>query len=88
MSHDDVKIVILRNLLPKEDHAVVAARVDGQWLILDNRRLALVRDTEMVGSIPKFVLDEDDTRRFVPSNRGGQQPSAGQSSPVRFDQPA
>ena len=37
LSNDDVKIVILRNLLPKEDHAVVAARVDGQWLILDNR---------------------------------------------------
>jgi predicted transglutaminase-like cysteine proteinase len=72
LSQDDVKIVILRNLLPKEDHAVVAARVDGQWRILDNRRLALVRDTEMVRSIPKFVLDEDGTRRFVPSNRAGQ----------------
>jgi predicted transglutaminase-like cysteine proteinase len=71
LSPDDVKIVILRNLLPKEDHAVVAARVDGQWRILDNRRLALVRDTEMVRSIPKFVLDEDGTRRFVPSNRAG-----------------
>jgi predicted transglutaminase-like cysteine proteinase len=65
LSHDDVKIVILRNLLPKEDHAVVAARADGRWLILDNRRLALVRDTEMVGSIPKLVLDEDGARRFV-----------------------
>jgi predicted transglutaminase-like cysteine proteinase len=72
LSQDDVKIVILQNLLPKEDHAVVAARVDGQWRILDNRRLALVRDTEMVRSIPKFVLDEDGTRRFVPSNRAGQ----------------
>jgi hypothetical protein len=68
LSHDDVKIVILRNLLPNEDHAVVAARVGGQWLILDNRRLALVRDTKMVGSIPKFVLDEDGTRRFVLTN--------------------
>ena len=58
LSRDDVKIVILRNLLPKEDHAAIAARVDGQWLILDNRRIALVRDTEMVGSIPEFVLDE------------------------------
>jgi predicted transglutaminase-like cysteine proteinase len=65
LSHDDVKIVILRNLLPKEDHAVAAARVDGKWLILDNRRLALVRDTEMVGSIPKFVLDEHGALRFV-----------------------
>jgi len=71
LSHDDVKIVILRNLLPKEDHAAVAARVDGQWLILDNRRLALVRDTEMVKSIPKFVLDEEGARRFVGSNRAG-----------------
>jgi predicted transglutaminase-like cysteine proteinase len=71
LSHDDVKIVILRNLLPKEDHAVVAARVDGQWRILDNRHLALVRDTEMVRSIPKFVLAEDGARRFVPSNRAG-----------------
>jgi predicted transglutaminase-like cysteine proteinase len=66
LSRDDVKIVILQNLLPKEDHAVVAARVDGHWLILDNRRLALVHDTKMVGSIPKFVLDEAGTRRFVP----------------------
>jgi predicted transglutaminase-like cysteine proteinase len=88
LSHDDVKIVILRNLLPKEDHAAVAARVDGQWLILDNRRLALVRDTKMVGSIPKFVLDEDGTRRFIPSNRAGQGPGAGQSSPAGFVRPA
>jgi predicted transglutaminase-like cysteine proteinase len=88
LSHDDVKIVILRNLLPKEDHAAVAARVDGQWLILDNRRLALVRDTKMVGSIPKFVLDEEGTRRFVPSNRAGQGPGTGQLSLARFFRPA
>jgi predicted transglutaminase-like cysteine proteinase len=88
LSHNDVKIVILRNLLPKEDHAVVAARVDGRWLILDNRRLALVRDTKMVGSTPKFVLDEDGIRRFVLSNRAGQGPSADRSSMARIARPA
>jgi len=88
LSHDDVKIVILRNLLPKEDHAAVAARVDGRWLILDNRRLALVRDTEMIGAVPIFVLDEDGTRRFVPSNRTGQGPSARRLSRARFVRPA
>jgi hypothetical protein len=87
LPHDDVKIVILRNLLPREDHAAVAAGVDGQWLILDNRRLALVRDTKMVGSIPKFVIHQDGTRRFVPSNRAGQGASAGRSSPVGFARP-
>jgi predicted transglutaminase-like cysteine proteinase len=88
LSHRDVKIVILRNLLPREDHAAVAARVDGQWLILDNRRLALVPDTKMVGSIPRFVLDEEGTRRFVPSNRAGQRSSAGRSGPAGFVRPA
>ena len=83
-----MKIVILRNLLTKEDHAVLAARVDGQWLIRDNRGLALVRDTKMAGSIPKFVLDENGTRRFLPSNRTGQGPGAGGSSPARFVRPA
>jgi predicted transglutaminase-like cysteine proteinase len=71
LSHQDVRIVILRNVLSKEDHAAVAARVDGQWLILDNGRLALVRDTDMVRSIPKFVLDENGARRFIPASRAG-----------------
>jgi predicted transglutaminase-like cysteine proteinase len=88
LSHEDVRIVILRNVLPKEDHAAVAARVDGRWLILDNGRLALVRDTDMVRSIPKFVLDQDGARRFVPSSRAGQGQSAGRSSPARFVGPA
>jgi predicted transglutaminase-like cysteine proteinase len=79
----DVKIVIFRIPLRKEDHAAVAARVDGRWLILDNRRLALMRDTEMIGTIPRFVLDEDGTRRFVPSNRAGPgQAPSDQAPPV------
>src|SRR5438105_1647519 len=88
LPHEDVRIVILRNILQKEDHAALAARVDGQWLILDNCRLALVRDTDMVGSIPKFVLDEGGARRFVPRARAGQGPSAGRSSPAHFVRPA
>jgi predicted transglutaminase-like cysteine proteinase len=87
LSHDDVKIVILRNLRPNEDHAAVAARVEGQWRILDDSRLALVRDTQMVGFIPRFVLDEEGTRRFVSSNRAGQGPSAGRSSAAGFVPP-
>jgi predicted transglutaminase-like cysteine proteinase len=69
MSADDVKIVILKNLLPRENHAAVAVRVDGEWLILDNLTLILVRDTDMVRSIPEFVLDQDGARRFVWTSR-------------------
>src|ERR1700682_6739098 len=37
---DDVMIVILKNFFPNETHAAVATRVDGHWLILDNRTMA------------------------------------------------
>jgi predicted transglutaminase-like cysteine proteinase len=71
VSRNDVKIVILHNYLPNEDHAVAAARVDGAWLILDDSKLALVRDTDMVGALPRFVLDQDGARRFVAAVRQG-----------------
>ena len=47
LSKDAVKIVVLKNRLPNEDHAVLAVRTDSQWLILDNRTLTLVRDTDV-----------------------------------------
>ena len=74
ISQDDVKIVIQRDTFPHEDHATLAARVDGQWLILDNRTLTLVRDTDVVRTIPRFVLDQHGARRFVwdgRTRRGG-----------------
>jgi predicted transglutaminase-like cysteine proteinase len=69
LSKADLKIVILKNRLPNEDHAAVAARADGQWLILDNRTLTLVRDMDVARAIPIFVLDDDGVRRFVRSTR-------------------
>ena len=70
---DAVKIVVLRNRLPNEDHAVVSVQIDHQWLILDNRTLTLVRDTDVMRAIPEFVLDGQGVRQFVWSglNRRG-----------------
>ena len=65
ISKDAVKIVVLKNRLPNEDHAVVAVRVDRQWLILDNRTMTLVRDTDVTRAIPKFALDDHGVARFV-----------------------
>jgi predicted transglutaminase-like cysteine proteinase len=69
LSKDAVKIVVLRYRLPNEDHAVLAVRVDYQWLMLDNRTLTLVRDTDVTRAIPEFVLDDQGVRRFVWSSR-------------------
>jgi predicted transglutaminase-like cysteine proteinase len=65
LSRDDLKIVVFRNLVRNEDHAVLVARVDGDWRILDNRNLVLVRHTELVGAHPMFVLDQDGAHRLV-----------------------
>jgi predicted transglutaminase-like cysteine proteinase len=65
----DVKIVVLKTAFPREDHAVVAVRADDQWLILDNRTLTLVRDTDMIRAIPEFILDQRGVRRFVLAGR-------------------
>src|SRR5262249_53678947 len=69
IAESEMKIVILTNAFPNEDHAVLAVRVEGEWLILDNRRLALVRDTELTRATPKLVLDEAGVRRFVAKSR-------------------
>jgi predicted transglutaminase-like cysteine proteinase len=62
---DDVKIVIVKNAFPNEDHAMAAVRVGDQWLILDNRTLKLVRDLDLTRATPEFVLDQGGVRRFV-----------------------
>jgi predicted transglutaminase-like cysteine proteinase len=69
ISPADLKIVLMRNIFPNEDHAVVAARDDGEWLILDNRTLTLVRDTNLTRAVPVFVLDEAGAWRFLSRGR-------------------
>ena len=62
---EDVKLVIVRNTAAGEDHAVVAVRLDGSWIMLDNRWLTLIADVAMPKVIPLFVLDDDGVRRFA-----------------------
>ena len=69
LSRDDLKIAILHNFWPSEDHALLAARVNGEWLILDDNKLALVRDTDIIRAQPKFLLDQDGAHRLMPLNR-------------------
>jgi predicted transglutaminase-like cysteine proteinase len=62
---ESLKIVVWKKRFPDEDHAVLAVRVDNQWLILDNVTLALVRDTDVRRAIPEFVLDGRGVRRLI-----------------------
>src|ERR1700735_1535286 len=57
VSPDDLRIVIMRDTIHGEDHAVAAARLDGHWLTLDNRRMAMVEDAYVRNYRPLFVID-------------------------------
>jgi predicted transglutaminase-like cysteine proteinase len=64
---NDVRLVIVRNLATGDNHAVVAVRLNGDWIMLDNRWLNMVRDTDLPGVIPLFVLDRHGVKQFLPS---------------------
>lgn len=72
---EDVKLVIVRNTAAREDHAVVTVRLDGRWIVLDNRWLTLVAADEMPGVVPLFVLDAGGVRQFTPTSIGARRVS-------------
>src|SRR5580698_11268907 len=61
----DLRIVIMRDTIHGEDHAVAAARLDDRWLTLDNRRMAMVEDTDVRNIRPLFVIDQNDVMKYV-----------------------
>jgi predicted transglutaminase-like cysteine proteinase len=63
---DDIKLMIVRNTAANEDHAVTAVRLDGTWIILDNRWLKMVEDAAMSQAVPLFSLGSEGVRRFLP----------------------
>src|SRR6202034_3128852 len=65
VADDDLRIVIMRDVIRGEDHAVAAARLDGHWLMLDNRRMAMVEDAQLRNYRPTFVIDQSDIMQFV-----------------------
>src|SRR5271154_1986803 len=76
---EDIRIVVLRDLLHGEDHAAVLARLDGHWLMLDNRRMAMIEDIDVRNHRPLFVIDDGGVMRYddqSPSASAGRQDSA------------
>jgi predicted transglutaminase-like cysteine proteinase len=62
---DDLRIVIMRDTVRGEDHAVAAVRLDGHWLTLDNRRMAMVEDSDIRNYRPTHVIDQHNIMRYT-----------------------
>jgi len=58
----DLRLMIVRDIKRKTDHAVVAVRLGEEWLILDNRTLIMVTADDARQYYPLFVLDHRGVR--------------------------
>ena len=61
---DDLRLVILRETARNEDHAVLAVRLQERWVVLDNRMLVMLADTEVTNYRPIFVADDAGVRAY------------------------
>jgi predicted transglutaminase-like cysteine proteinase len=61
---DDLRLVIVRDVRRRTDHAVVAVHFEGEWLLLDNRHLVLVKPEEAPYYRPLFVMDQRGVAEF------------------------
>lgn len=55
MDADDLRLVVVRDAATNEGHAIAAARLDGRWLLLDNRRMTLMDSADSLYR-PFFAL--------------------------------
>jgi predicted transglutaminase-like cysteine proteinase len=62
---EDLRLVMGRDRAIRQDHAVLAARLDGHWLILDSRRSELIDDGELSNFTPMFAINDRGVQLFA-----------------------
>jgi predicted transglutaminase-like cysteine proteinase len=82
ISPDDLRIVVMRDTIRGEDHAVAAARLDGRWLMLDNRRMAMVEDANVRNYRPLFVIDQYGVMQYADAPLLAQLPDRNLAPPA------
>jgi predicted transglutaminase-like cysteine proteinase len=78
---DDLRLVIIRETATGDDHAVVAARSDGRWRVLDNRTFLMIEDNGFGKYRPLFAIDAEGAKRF-------EQPMFANTAPITQSRPA
>jgi predicted transglutaminase-like cysteine proteinase len=60
----DLRLVLVHDRLSRQHHAVLAARQDGQWLVLDNRWSELRPDSQ-TDLTPLFAITSEEVKLFA-----------------------
>lgn len=78
---NDLRLLIVRDTSARIDHAVLAVRDNGQWLVLDNRWSRLIEENQASFFTPLFALDAGGVQRYTTAVAAGTKAKAGK--PVR-----
>lgn len=65
MPEADLKLLLVKDHAARQDHAVLAVRLEGRWLVLDNRWDGLVESRELRRFMPLFALGGDGVELFA-----------------------
>ena len=69
----DLQLLMVRDRSVHSYHAVLAARLNGQWLLLDNRWQRLIRDSEAQFLRPLYALNSAGVERFAAAHTNNHQ---------------
>jgi predicted transglutaminase-like cysteine proteinase len=61
----ELRLVLVRDRAVRQDHAVLAARFEDRWLILDNRRSDLLADSDVSSFTPLFAINHRGVQLFA-----------------------
>jgi predicted transglutaminase-like cysteine proteinase len=78
---NDLRLIIIRETATGDDHAMVAARVEGHWRMLDNRTFLMIEDNGFGKYRPLFAIDAEGAKRF-------EQPIFADAAPFTQSHPA
>lgn len=62
---EDLQLLMVRDTSARTDHAVLAARDGGKWLLLDNRWSRLIDEEDAAFFVPLFALNGGGVRSFA-----------------------
>ncbi len=65
VARESLQLVLVRDRAVRQDHAVLAARLNDRWLILDNRQSLLIEDADASSFTPLFAINHDGVHLFA-----------------------
>lgn len=85
---EDLRLLLVHDNAVRMDHAVLAVRHDGRWLVLDNRHAVLLEQRDTRFFTPLFALDQSGVKLFAAPYAKATTPGGPAQAPVSFgDEP-